>query len=200
MDSEEPTSKITSLVRQNLLPIAVGLAGLIFFGYGLILFLGSNSKPSSIVLENANKVEPEAKIMVDVEGAVTKPGSYELAQNARVQDALVAASGLSALADREWISKNINLASKLKDGAKIYIPQKGENISQSVSSSVETKSEAIDINSASVEELDSLWGIGPATANKIIQARPYSMIDDLIKKKIVSQKIFDKIKDTIVAQ
>jgi competence protein ComEA len=143
------------------------------------------------------------EITVDIEGAVQKPGVYSLSATSRVQDALISAGGLSDKADRSKVSKAMNLAAKLVDGAKIYIPQEGEQAMASSGDSggqtvlgSETSS-VININTASESELDSLPGVGPATAAKIIKGRPYSSLEELIQKKILGTKVFSNIKDKI---
>ncbi len=181
---------------------------MIFFIYGLIgLFLSSKSASESIVFEassSAKQNPTEVKnIFVDIEGAVVRPGVYKLPQDSRIQDALVAAGGLSASADRNFVSKNINLAIKLSDGAKIYIPNVGEAVSSSsvLSGSSQTGTggggDLVSINSSSQAQLEALPGIGPVTVEKIIAGRPYGSVDELLKKKIVGGKVFDQIKDKI---
>ncbi len=213
MDFEELLTKYSPFVKKHILPLGLGLFGLIFLGYGLIVLfvgLGNSSGTNSqeemnFDLQNApnsaasNSASLESIIMVDVEGAVVNPGVYSLKQDARIKDSLIAAGGLSAKADREWVSKNLNLAMKLSDGAKIYIPAQGETKGvQGIASTTESAvGGLININIASETDLDSLSGVGPATAQKIIDNRPYSSIQDLLSKKAVSQKIFDKIKDQI---
>ena len=131
------------------------------------------------------------------------PGVYKLADNSIVQDALVISKGLAGDADRAWIAKNLNLAAKLTDGAKIYIPAVGEEATQSTNSTDQTKSAVgsttnlININNADSNALDSLPGVGPATITKIVNGRPYQNINDLLDKKIVSSKVFGEIKDKI---
>lgn len=178
--------------KSKLIPLGLGVLGLILLSTGLIASL--NSKPEEITFKQAESVpSPSSReIKVDVSGAVVKPGVYSLSDNSRIQDALIAASGLSFDADRNWVSKNINLAQKITDGFKIYVPKVGES---SVLGSI--KSSLININSASESELDSLPGIGIVTAQKIIENRPYSDINELISKKVVSAKVFDKIKGSI---
>jgi len=85
------------------------------------------------------------------------------------------------------------LAQKLTDGAKIFIPAVGEN-SQTDNQAVEGK---ININTASEAALDMLWGIGPATAQKVISGRPYQKTEDLLNKKIVKTNVWEEIKDKI---
>lgn len=163
---------------------------MIFLGYGLIQLLSHKEDREAIVLETAPKSELTEKIAIDVAGAVLKPGVYKLASDARIQDGLVAAGGISEDADRAWIDRYINLAAKVADGTKIYIPFKGENM-------VGNTSSTININSASQSGLESLSGIGPVAAEKIIANRPYGAIDELLTKKVVGKSVFEKIKDHI---
>ncbi len=211
-DAREFWGKYLPVIKQNWLPLALGLFGLILFIYGLIALLGSASNKSDLTFEPAKSASNSAQtqtntqnIIVDVEGAVVKPGTYSLNQGARVQEALVLALGLSEKADRNWVEKNLNLAAKLSDGAKIYIPRLGEaqnsttNVVQGVSSGTDTvgSSALINVNNASLGELDTLPGVGPATAQKIIGNRPYTTVDELLSKKSVNSKVFSQIKDRV---
>ncbi len=193
---------LLSFLKKHWLPSALALFGLIFFVYGLIAFIGQNQSSGDIKFETKSKPPSEnveSLITVDIEGEVANPGVYRIKQGSIIQDGLVAAGGLSVLADREYVAKNINLAVKLTDGQKIYIPKQGESASTSVlgSSTSTTVSGLININTASESQLDTLSGVGPVTADKIINNRPYSAIEELTSKKVVSQKVFDQIKNKI---
>ena len=97
-----------------------------------------------------------------------------------------------------YIEKNVNLAQKLSDGTKIYIPSKTEQPGPNSISIINASSNGlISINSASAQKLEELSGIGPVTAGEIIDGRPHNSIQDLLDKKIVGQKTFDKIKEQI---
>jgi DNA uptake protein ComE-like DNA-binding protein len=132
MDYRELVSKHSPFAKMNWLPLSLGILGMIFFVYGLIgLFSSDKAASNQVVFEasSAKSDSSEAKtILVDMEGAVVKSGVYKLPDNSRVQDGLVAAGGLSAQADRKYIAKNLNLAIKLSDGVKIYIPSLGEAV------------------------------------------------------------------------
>ena len=211
LDARGLSEKYLPLLKLNWLPLTLGLVGLIFFIYGLIALLGSASSKGNLTFQPASVASDSAKlssnIIVDVEGAVVKPGIYTLSQGARVQEVLVLASGLSEKADRSWVEKNLNLAAKLSDGAKIYIPRFGEvsppeggkDFVKGVSSdgSIANVNSLINVNSASVSELDVLPGVGPATAEKIINNRPYNSVDELLSKKSVNSKVFSQIKDKV---
>lgn len=193
----------SSLTKAQIASIALFLLGFVLLSGGLIYSLSTSSSKNDITFEPGSSVQevqkPEQKITVDVEGAVINTGVYSLSSNSRVKDALISAGGLSAGADRGWIEKNLNLAQKLSDSAKIYVPRIGETVAQSSNGSngVISSSGLTNINSASLSELDNLPGVGPVTAQKIIDGRPYSSINDLLAKKIVKDAVFQKIKDKI---
>lgn len=189
-----------SLAKSNRLASLLGFVGILLVSIGLFTTVLAPAKEEEIKIEGG---QSKAKIYVDVQGAVVKPGVYGLNENSRLQDGLVAAGGLSGNADREWVGKNLNLAKRLEDGAKIYIPLARESVSRSVGDSesqvIGASVGLININAASSSELDKLPGIGPVTAQKIIDNRPYSEIGELSSKKVIGQKVFDQIKDKVTA-
>lgn len=207
--SEKFFDFFTRIPKSLYLPIVLAVCGLIFLSIGLIQLGSSKSSNQNTQNTNATVGDVQAAstsanafgLHVDVEGAVVAPGVYVLSQNARVQDGLVAAGGLSGSADRDFVSKSLNLAAKLTDGAKIYIPKAGESpqSASATSTSAGAQVHLIDINSASSDELDSLPGVGPVTAQKIITGRPYTSVSDLQAKKIVSSSVYAKIKDLVTA-
>jgi len=168
----------------------LALGGLVLVAVGLLSFLLTSQKEPEI--EIISSEEREEKIFVYLEGAIEKPGVYELTAETRLNDLLIRAGGLSALADREWVSQNLNLAQKLTDGVKIYLPFQGEKTKEG-----EDKSGKININKASSSQLDTLWGIGEKRAADIIKNRPYQSIEELLTKKIIPQNVFEEIKDEI---
>lgn len=171
--------------------------------------------------------EIDDSIVVDIGGAVKEPGFYELPSGSRVGDILTFAGGISSSADSHWVLKHINLAQKLTDAAKIYIPFEWE-IYQSTSSasanilSFETASSSlpeapvktqtgikpspstpestskVSINTSSQEELDTLPGIGSVYVAKIIAGRPYKDFQDLSDRSGVPLGTLTKIKNDIV--
>ncbi len=148
----------------------------------------------------------KAPIAVHVTGAVPRPGMYELGEGSRVQDAIDAAGGLLASADAD----SINLAAFLEDGQKLTIPYKaGQQPEQQSNSVFPTEQpgqstgtgERININTASLEELDSLPGIGPTTAQNILDYRqengPFQEIEDLLQVPGIGPSTYENIKDLI---
>lgn len=184
------------------------LVGIILVGLGFFLFENKQGQhsPRIEVLENTTEgLGKDLEIVVEVAGAVEKPGVYKLTKGARVEDALISAGGISADADRIWMEKSLNRAAKLIDGQKIYIPRENEQVSgvsasnlggyQSISSG--QGSGLVNVNTASQKELESLWGIGPVTAQNIIEQRPYSSVEELLNKKILKSNVYERNKDKL---
>lgn len=178
---------------------AIFVIGIILLGIGMIQLF---SRPSQEIEFTSEDVEGAAtsEVYVDVSGEVQNPGVYKLDSSFRTQDALIKAGGFTADADREYVSKGMNLAAPITDGMKIYIPKKGETVpATSNQGNVGNGGYQglISINSASSTELESLPGIGPVTADKIISARPYGSVDELLSKKVLGKSTFEKIKDLV---
>ena len=140
-------------------------------------------------------------IKVDIQGAVKKPGIYQLEIGQRLADLLSLAEGFTKEADASYIAKTLNLSTELKDQDKIYIPFLEENQnqdSQGSSSDIETSSQSesglISINQADAKQLQTLTGIGEAKAQAIIDSRPYSNLEELVSKKVISENLFNSLK------
>lgn len=202
--SEPEESEVSRFFRQKLwpfrLPVIFFSLAILFLFLAFLNFIISRQDNRSIVISQLNdeSASQSAIIKIDVSGAVNKPGVYALHLNDRIQEALISAGGLSTQADGEYVAKNINLAGKLIDGTKIYIPSTGESVKTSFSSNSPNSPNAqINLNNASLSDLDQLSGVGPVTAQKIIDNRPYQSIEELVSKKAVGQSVFEKIKDKI---
>jgi len=186
-----------SLWEKGKAPLVFGLVGLVLVSgavFTSLFFYGQGEPEIEIISEE----EETGTIWVDLAGAVEKPGVYELPIDSRIKDVLTLAGGLSALADREWVEKNLNLAQKVLDGAKLYIPGKGELAEEgSVAGESASLVGKININTASVDLLDTLWGIGPVRAQDIADGRPYQSVEELKVRKIVPDNVFEKIKEKI---
>lgn len=182
------------------LPIALGALGIVLI-VGGIFASGLNQTRKSQFSKESLVEESQKMISVDVSGAVNKPGVYQLMMDSRIEEAIRAAEGFSESANGEYISKYLNMALKLTDGSKVYVPFEGDPTSpggyagQGVAGT-QVQSQ-VNINTSSQAELEALPGIGPVTASKIISDRPYQKIEDLLEKKIVGKSVFEKIKDSI---
>lgn len=146
---------------------------------------------------------PWGKIYVDVSGAVLEPGLYELSSGARLALAIELAGGFSQEADNYFIHHQLNLARKLADGDKIYIPSVDERVVDD--SDVQEEAEVDEflesgkrsINSSTQEELKNIPGIGEKRAQDIIQNRPYASLNELVSREVITEALFKKIKEEI---
>lgn len=196
--------KLLEQLKAKPLWLTLGLTGglLIAIGVFSVVVISGRTGAEELVIQKAGESgESGGKLLVDVAGAVIKPGVYELKAGARINEALIAAGGLGEEADREWVEKNLNLAAKVTDGQKIYIPSREESNTNKDSprSTLQGLSlkEKININTASSAELDTLWGVGEATAKKIIDSRPYGAVEELLTKKAVKNNVYEAIKDSV---
>ncbi len=159
------------------------------------------SPPLVITLQPRPTAEPAtptlATINVYVSGAVHQPDVYALPLNSIVKDAIAAAGGATADADLD----RINLASHLSDQMHVHVPRQGEASPTPDKKSPATPSAPININTATLEELDALPGIGPALAKVIVDYRttngPFKKIEDINNVKGIGDALYAKLKDLI---
>jgi len=139
----------------------------------------------------------EPLIVVDVAGAVVHPGVYRLVAGSRIADALVAAGGMTPEADQVAL----NRAAPIRDGQRIYVPRPGETVpAGSAGSEAQLK---IDVNHATSAELEALPGIGPTTAARIVRSRgghPFTRIEELQTRGLVTARVFADIKDLVTTR
>lgn len=179
------------------------------------LFYGMKEKNDTITVSEGvtaakeetgeEKTSTGGVLYVDVGGAVARPGVYKMNAGDRVFEAVEKAGGLTKKAD----TSALNQAEEVKDGQKIQIPEKGENAGapdagaaeSSLSSAASAPGGKININTADSTDLQQLSGVGPATAQKIIDYRtqngPFKRIDDLKNVSGIGEKTFDKMKENI---
>ena len=145
----------------------------------------------------------EAVIFVDIKGAVKNPGVYQMKAGDRVKDALDAAGGLTGEAD----SQKVNLAQRVEDQMVIVVPKVGEEAEEIPAG--ETRKEAtkegkVNINTATVEELKTLKGVGEKKAEAIIEYRKkngsFQTKEDLMKVRGIGKKLFESFQERIVTQ
>lgn len=122
-------------------------------------------------------------IMVSISGEVKNPGTYTLGWGSRMEDVIKAAGGLTAQADQHLV----NLAEPLDTGQSVFIPS-------IVTEQGETR---VSINNSSSKDLESLPSVGPATAQRIIEGRPYNTLEDLLKVKGIGTKTLEKLRPLI---
>lgn len=192
-------------MKKALAFLALGVVGGLL-GAGIILLVNSQPRGKPITLSAPATPEP---ILVHVAGAVMQPGVYPLQPGARLQDALAAAGGLSPEANDQVL----NLAAPLNDGDRITVPTLVPTPLpvRSVPGAIELPTDSIplaptvpglvDINIATLEQLDSLPGIGPTKAQAIIDYRqangPFESIEEIMDVPGIGPVTFEQIKDLI---
>lgn len=163
----------------------------------LVWIIARNPSGEAVTLR---PVPTDKPIVVHITGAVPRPGVYALPEGARVQDVISAAGGFLAEAEKT----DINLAAPLEDGQKLDIPYM-EGASPVLATPGEevitNTTELIDINIASQAELETLPGIGPTTAQKIVEYRdangPFVSTEDIINVSGIGPGTYERIKDLI---
>lgn len=167
-------------------------------------------------ISNKEKNNANEKIIVYITGEISNPGLYELEENSRIADCIEKAGGTKEKAD----INNINLATILEDGEKIYIPAKDEEKAQEktnnkseeknnnnitsktvIENNVNKKNTKVNINTATQTELESLPGIGPSIATKIIEYRKengkFKNIEEIKKINGIGENKYKKIRELI---
>ena len=146
---------------------------------------------------------PHARVVVDVAGAVRQPGLYRLEQGARIADAIARAGGATPKADLA----QVNLAAPLADGEQVVVPKRGLPGSAPAGGGGSagaggTPAAPVQLSSATLEQLDTLPGVGPATAQKILDYRTkhgaFSSVDELDAVPGIGPKRLEQLRDLVV--
>lgn len=171
--------------------------------------VSSSTSQSSIIKQSQETSSTSSnRIMVDVKGAVKKPGVYELPADSRVTDAIDLAGGFTAEANQ----KSVNLAKKLTDEAVVYVASQGEPIDDvgqeasaqgqgDLSGQSSGESDKINLNTATSQELQTIPGIGEKRAQDIIDYREekggFTSVDELKNISGIGDKTYEKLKDEV---
>lgn len=157
-------------------------------GLGILESVAASSSPTQ-----------SGAIVVDVEGAVVRPGIIELPAGSRVADALRIAGGYSDAADLGAAASQINLAAVLTDGAQIVVPVIGASSGAGgAGGGGGTSTGLVDLNHATPEELEALPGIGPVTVQKIVAARaerPFASLEEAVERDVLDNGQLEQIRD-----
>ena len=145
---------------------------------------------------------PSARVVVDVVGEVRRPGLYRLADGSRIADAVARAGG----ATRKAELAQVNLAAPLADGEQVVVPARGSAAAAAPAAAgggdAAAPSAPIQLSTATVEQLDSLPGVGPATAQKILDYRTkhgaFSSVDELDAVPGIGPKRLEQLRELVV--
>lgn len=171
-----------TLSRRNALVAVVCALGLVLAASRIFsgpVASSPRAAASPILTAPASSVPEPRGVTVDVEGAVRRPGLYRLEPGARVADAIARAGGVTRHADRALV----NLAAPLADGEQVVVPRVGSAGVVAAGGSGSSRASPVNLNSATIEQLDTLPGVGPVTAQKIVDFRrehgPFTSVDQL---------------------
>lgn len=137
-------------------------------------------------------------VVVDVEGAVKRPGIIELAAGSRVADAIEAAGGYASDADLAAAAAQVNLAAVVRDGQQVVVPTLGAAAGSGGDGGASDG--LVNLNTATPDALDALPGIGPVTVDKIVAARderPFATLDELVTRKVLTSAQLAKVRDLV---
>jgi competence protein ComEA len=147
------------------------------------------------------------QVVVEIVGAVRKPGVYRMATGSRVGDLVDAAGGYGPRLDAAAAERVLNLAAPLRDGEQVRVPSRDDPGTTTGSAGVggaggaeATPASLVELNHASQSELEALPGVGPATAGKIIAAReeaPFGAVEELRTRGILGEKTFEKLRTLV---
>jgi competence protein ComEA len=215
----EPGDDASTASRRLVGATVIGVAVVVCAVAGAIVLIVLGSTPRPAVSVDGQGSSPAAsgvaasagagssaatgEVIVDVEGAVNQSGLFRLVLGSRIGDAIAAAGGYSTQVDIDAATSRLNLAEVLVDGQQIHVPLRGEATSAPIAAAPDAPSAGsglIDVNTATADELDTLPGIGPVTAAKIIAERqkaPFGSVDDLSQRQVVGASTLDKIRELI---
>ena len=178
-------------------PLAIALLAGIVAAVGWAV-LGARAAPTATPVVEAAPAAAEPtvapSVVVDVQGAVARPGVYRLPSGVRLGDALAAAGGLLPEAD----PAALNRAAPLRDGARIYAPVRGETPPAGTLGSEAER--LVNLNRATAQELAALPGIGPSTADRIVRSREkaaFRSVDELQTRGLVTARVLADIRELV---
>ena len=191
------------LQRRRLLLAAAGSLALILLLGRFVLGAGTTTTAAPLPLPPAAGAGvtglPSSRVVVDVVGAVRRPGLYRLAHGSRIADALTRAGGATAKADLA----QVNLAAPLADGEQVVVPRRGAGVARRRGSgSAAGPAAPVQLSTATLEQLDSLPGVGPVTAQKILDYRQkhgaFQSVDELDAVPGIGPKRLEQLHELVV--
>ncbi len=190
-----PFSRRQALVVAGALAVVLVLAGKLLAGGG------SGHRVPVFAAARAAPPAPPPRLVVDVTGAVRRPGLYRLPQGSRIADAVARAGGATGKAALE----GVNLAAPLADGEQVLVPSRVSDVTAvPAPSGASTSAPAgpVSLSTATAEQLDALPGIGPVTAQKIVDYRTkhgaFHSVDELDAISGIGPAKLDQLRDLVV--
>lgn len=226
----EGTDAAHGAIPRTALLMGAGVIALVVVAFGLAFGVGASG---TVVLDggtplgsataadgsvpSAGPSSPGPELVVEIVGAIDRPGVFRLPAGARVGDLVEAAGGYGSRVDAERASRELNLAAPLHDGDQVRVPSRDDEEPAGVASAVGSQSGdggpsgsgssggggLVDLNGATAAELESLPGIGPVTAAKIIASRdeqPFGAVEDLRTRGVLGEKTYEKVRDLVTVR
>ena len=217
-----PRSTLTLLM-------GIGVVALVVLAFALAFGVGANG---SVVVDGGTPLgstgsvgttvgDPAAasanpELVVEIVGAIGRPGVFRLPAGSRVGDLVEAAGGYGSRVDAERASRELNLAAPLHDGDQIRVPSRDDDIAAvpavgsqpgpgnaSTGSGSGNGSGLVDLNQATSAELEALPGIGPVTAAKILTSRdeqPFTSVEELRGRGLLGEKTYEKVRELVTVR
>jgi competence protein ComEA len=190
------------LQRRQLLLVAAGALVLILLLGRFVLGAGTTTPAEPLPPPPAAAAGvtglPSSRVVVHVVGAVRRPGLYRLAHGSRIADAVARAGGAIPKADLA----QVNLAAPLADGEQVVVPRRGAPVTAAGGTAPGTPAGPVQLSTATLEQLDTLPGVGPATAQKIFDYREkhgaFSSVDELDAVPGIGPKRLEQLHDLVV--
>jgi competence protein ComEA len=228
--ASEVTDAAHGAIPRSALLMGAGVIALVVLAFGLAFGVGASG---SVVLDGGTPLgsapaadgslpspgpsSPDPELVVEIVGAIDRPGVFRLPAGARVGDLVEAAGGYGSRVDAERASRELNLAAFLHDGDQVRVPSRDDEETAGVASAVGSQSGdggtsgssssggsgLVNLNSATAGELETLPGIGPVTAAKILASRDeqaFAAVEDLRTRGVLGEKTFEKVRDLVTVR
>lgn len=206
--------------------MGLGVVALVVLAFGLAFGVGANG---TVVIDGGTPLgstavtggpvsDPAAasavpELVVEIVGAIDRPGVFRLPAGSRVGDLVEAAGGYGSRVDAERASRELNLAAPLQDGDQIRVPSRDDEVAAPAGGSNPGRGDAssgsgsgsglVDLNEATSAELEALPGIGPVTAAKILTSRdeqPFGSVEELRGRGLLGEKTYEKVRDLVTVR